>query len=133
MKENEDKLLKDLLQSNKEEITAPDDFTDQVMAKIEAVANKKTKPIIGWPARIFFAACCVGIALVALLGGDLPADSWIGQLQLQDSVSNSVQKGVSSSIQFIEEYSLVGILIVTILTFMFADRVLRFRKKVSLK
>ncbi|MBN4077564.1 hypothetical protein JYT25_00260 [bacterium AH-315-C20] len=131
--EGKDKVLRDLLQNNKEEITAADDFTDKVMAKIDAEASKKAKPIIGWPARIFLAAACITIGVFAFMGGDLPADNWISQLEIQESVSGSIETGINNSIEFMETYSLIGMLIVTILSFMFADRVLRFRKKVGFK
>jgi polyferredoxin len=121
MKEYEDDPLKNLLQNDGEEIKAPEGFTDGVMNKIEALSERREKPLFGWPARIFLLVIVLGLAIVSFLGtGEIPAESWVNDLE--------VQSGLTNSIAFIQEYALIGLLIVTILTFILLDKFLRSKK-----
>jgi len=121
--EQEDKLLKDFLQSE-EDMKAPDGFTDRVMSKLDQTAIKNSKPLIPLPVRIGVLLLCLAIPFVAIFGGDLPKDNWIHQIELQDSLNQSIQ--------FLQEFALIGTLVVVILAFILIDRILRSRRKMSI-
>lgn len=119
--EQEDKQLKDFLQTEKKTNTAPEDFTNKVMDRIESVVDKKPEPLVPVWVIISILALCLIFPLLATFGSDFPEENWLKNLEIQE--------GINRSVSFLKEYAVVGLLITTLLSFLLIDRLLRYRKK----
>ena len=122
--EKDDKVLKDLLKKDFNELKAPIDFTDKLMNQLENVAAKKAQPLVSFPIRLLFILLGIGFMSSVFFVGEVPANGWAEGLPISE--------WTDKTFLFLSENSEILALVGSIAVYLIIDGFRTQRKKVRI-